>query len=88
MDRNLLAPCNVYCGNCAVYKKGKCLGCVEQSKKAEAEGKVFCDIYACAKDKKLAACSECVSYPCEKYDKGYLFSESFVKWIREKLKEP
>lgn len=87
MNVKLLAPCNVYCGNCAVYKKNKCLGCDEQSKKAKAEEKVFCDIYFCANDKKLAACSDCVSYPCEKYDKG-IFAESFVKWVKEKLKEP
>ena len=87
MDTSLLAPCNVYCGNCAIYKKGKCLGCAEESKKTEIKTKVFCDIYSCAKDKKLVTCSDCVSYPCEKYDKG-IFAESFIKWIREKLKEP
>ena len=87
MDTSLLSPCGVYCGNCAVYKKGKCLGCSEESKKAETTEKVFCDIYSCAKNKKLATCSDCDSYPCEKYDKG-IFAGSFVKWIREKLKEP
>ena len=87
MDRALLAPCNFYCGSCAVFKKGKCLGCVEESKTAEIKGKVFCEIFSCAKNKKLATCSECASYPCEKYDKG-IFAESFIKWVREKLKEP
>jgi hypothetical protein len=86
MDESLLTPCNVYCGSCAVYKKGRCLGCVEQSRKAAAQGKVFCDIYLCANGKGLAACSDCQAYPCEKYDNG-IFSESFIKWIREKLKE-
>jgi hypothetical protein len=86
MDISLLAPCNVYCGNCALYKKSKCLGCAEESKKAESAGKVFCDIYSCAKDKNLVTCSDCRDYPCEKYDKG-IFAESFIKWIREKLKE-
>jgi len=86
MDLRLLGPCNVYCGNCAVYKKGKCLGCKEESEKAGAIGKVFCDIYSCAADKKLSTCSDCTSYPCEKYDKG-IFAESFIKWIRDKLKE-
>ena len=51
MDTSLLAPCNVYCGNCAVYKKGKCLGCIEESKKTQIKTKVFCDIYSCAKNK-------------------------------------
>jgi len=82
----LLSPCNYYCGNCILYKKKKCFGCAKESEKASVEGKVFCDIYLCAKDKKLAACSDCESYPCEKYDKG-IFAESFIKWIREKLRE-
>ncbi len=86
MDLSLLSPCNVYCGNCVVYKKGKCLGCARESEEAGAKGKVFCDIYLCAKEKKLTACSDCESYPCEKYDKG-IFSEGFIKWVREKLKE-
>jgi len=86
MDTSLLAPCNVYCGNCAVHRKGKCLGCLGESKTAEINGKLFCNIYACAKSEELVTCSDCANYPCEKYDKG-IFAESFVKWLREKLKE-
>jgi hypothetical protein len=86
MDESLLAPCNVYCGSCAVYKKSRCLGCAEQSRKAAAQGKVFCDIYLCANGKGLAACSDCQDYPCKKYNSG-IFAESFIKWIKEKLKE-
>lgn len=89
MDTKLLSPCNYYCGNCIIFKKSKCLGCVEASEKALAEGRVFwvfCDIALCAKDKKLVTCSDCKSYPCEKYDDG-IFAESFIKWIRNKLTE-
>jgi len=70
MNENLLAPCNVYYGSYAVYKKGKCLGCAEESKKANARGKVFCNTYLCAEGKGLVTCSDCESYPCEKYDDG------------------
>jgi hypothetical protein len=87
MDTSLLAPCSVYCGYCGVYRKSKCQGCAEECKKDEAKGKAFCEIYSCAKSKEIVTCSDCESYPCEKYDKG-IFAESFVKWIREKLKEP
>jgi hypothetical protein len=87
LDKTLLGPCNYYCGNCIVFKKGKCPGCAEASEKAQAEGRVFCDISLCAKDKKLTTCSDCKNYPCEKYDNG-IFAESFIKWVREKLKEP
>lgn len=86
MNLALLAPCNYYCGNCILYKKNKCLGCLKETEKAKAQGKTFCDIYLCAKENKLITCSSCRSYPCEKYDKG-IFAESFIKWIREKLKE-
>jgi len=87
MDMTLLAPCNYYCGNCILYKKNKCLGCAKESEKSEAKREVFCETYLCAKNEKLITCSDCKSYPCEKYDKG-IFAESFIKWIREKLKEP
>lgn len=85
MDMSLLSPCNVYCGNCILFKKNKCLACARESEKRETEGKVFCDIYICAKDKKLTTCSDCQGYPCEKYDEG-IFAKSFIHWIREKLK--
>jgi len=86
MDMTLLAPCNYYCGNCILYKKNKCLGCEKETERARAEGKVLCDIYLCAKEKKLTTCSDCNEYSCEKYDKS-IFAKSFIKWIREKLKE-
>ena len=76
MDMRLLSSCNVYCGNCILYKKNKCLGCAKETAKRETEGKVFCDIYLCAKDKKLTTCSDCKDYPCEKYDKGILLKTS------------
>jgi hypothetical protein len=86
MNKILLVPCSIYCGSCAVYKRDRCLGCAKESRKAETLGKVFCDIYLCAKGKGLVACSDCQIYPCEKYDYG-IFAENFIKWIREKLKE-
>jgi len=86
MNVNWVSPCNIYCGNCAVHKKGKCSGCAEESRNAQAEGKVFCDIYLCAKEKNYVMCSDCKCYPCERYDKA-IFAESFIKWIREKLQE-
>ncbi len=87
MDPNLLSPCNYYCGNCIVHKKGKCLGCPKASEKAHAEGRVFCDIALCAKDTRTATCSDCRSYPCEKYSNS-IYAETFIKWIKDKLKEP
>ncbi len=86
MDKRLLGPCNYYCGSCIIYKKKKCLGCAEMTEKAKKEGKVFCNISLCARDKQLATCSNCADYPCKKYDDS-IFAESFAKWIRDKLRE-
>ncbi len=44
MDESLLAPCNVYCGNCSVYRRGVCLGCSVLGEKRDRVGWVFCDI--------------------------------------------
>ncbi len=86
MDMGLLSPCNVYCANCVIYKKSKCSGCKIESERRESEGKVFCDIFLCARDRRLVTCSDCASYPCEKHDKG-IFAESYIGWVREKLSE-
>lgn len=84
MESSLLSPCNFYCGNCAVFKRGKCLGCAKATEKAKTEGRVFCDVSVCARGIKLATCSDCKSYPCEKYDNS-IFAESFIEWIKERL---
>ena len=86
MDASLLAPCNIYCGNCVIYRKNKCLGCRRETEIAEARGKVFCDIFSCADSRQLVTCSDCATYLCEKYDES-IFAENFIKWMREKLKE-
>jgi hypothetical protein len=86
MEKRLLGPCNYYCGNCVVHRKRKCMGCADMSEKAKKEGRVFCDISLCARDKQLLTCSDCLEYPCQKYDDG-IFSASFIKWIRDKLKK-
>ena len=86
MDESLLAPCNVYCGNCAVDRKVGCLGCRVMGEKRDSEGKVFCDIYLCARDRAFVTCSDSSVYPCEKRDKG-IFAGSYIGWVREKLGE-
>ena len=85
LDKTLLGPCNYYCGNCAVFKNGKCLACAKATEKAEAEGRVFCNISLCVGSRNLVSYSDCKSYLCEKYDDG-IFAESFIKYIRGKLK--
>ena len=83
---SVISPCNYCCSNCVVYREQKCLGCIKQSQKTKAMGRVFCNISQCAIERNMATCSDCKDYPCEKYRNG-IYAESFIKWIKEKLKE-
>jgi hypothetical protein len=56
------------------------------SEKAKREGRVFCDISLCAGSKQQTICSDCSEFPCTKYDDS-TFAESFIKWIRDRIKE-
>ncbi len=85
MDISLLSPCNAYCGNCAVYKKGKCLGCKTMGEKRESEGKVFCIIYLCARDRNLTHAQTVHLIHAKNTTKES--SQRAIKWVREKLGE-
>lgn len=69
-DKNLVAPCGLYCGTCE-YLGEQCQGCGHQ------EGKPFwtvrmnvevCPLYGCCIDKKqLEHCGLCDELPCETF---------------------
>lgn len=84
-DKDLLGPCGLYCNYCLVYRQGKCEGCIRMSRQKARTGEVFCGIYACSREKGIEACCDCREFPCDRYGPGKdsIFSESFVKWIRE-----
>jgi len=89
VDTNLLGPCAMNCSYCLAYKKGACLGCRYQADKRAADGVLdWCPLLNCADRRGVRICSECKDYPCEKeYNpKNSMFSSSYMKYIREKIK--
>jgi hypothetical protein len=60
-EKNLVAPCGLYCGWCPFYVVGSkeftCKGCWSREK---------CEIRDCAKNKGLELCTFCEAFPCLK----------------------
>jgi hypothetical protein len=87
IDGKLLGPCMIYCGYCGVYRSGVCDGCGPMMAKRAKEGKVFCGLAACAKERKLVMCADCEDYPCDRFDEGQddaaLYSKEFVAYLRK-----
>ncbi len=62
MDKNMIAYCGTYCGDCEWKDKIGCKGC-----KANG-GNMFwgeCDKAKCCIEKGLAHCGECDKLPCQ-----------------------
>ncbi len=53
LDSELVAFCGLYCGTCFKYKKGKCPGCVQNTKAS------WCKIRTCNLEKGIKNCTEC-----------------------------
>jgi hypothetical protein len=62
----LVSYCGLYCGSCPSYKKGKCLGCIENEKAA------WCKVRRCNIQKGLTSCAECDEFAevndCKKFN--------------------
>ncbi len=70
-DRNLIAPCGLYCGECLGFQDGRCRGCLSRKGLCLKYTKI-CKIYSCCVDKKgLRICSKCKEFPCEKFTKFF-----------------
>ena len=52
-DTKLIAYCGLYCGACNAYLKGKCKGCIENTKAS------WCKIRKCCIEKSIKSCSDC-----------------------------
>ena len=65
-DKNLVAPCGIYCGACKSFKKGKCSGCNEHSRAAH------CKVRVCTASKGYNTCLECNDFEdvmqCSKFN--------------------
>jgi len=72
----LVSFCGLYCGNCNKFKKGKCVGCADNTKAT------WCKIRTCCLENSFKSCAEC-SDPgiqlCKKFNNpiGILFGVIF-----------
>ena len=78
-DKNLIAPCGLYCGECEGFQDGRCGGCISRKGLCLKYSKI-CKIYdCCVNEKNFRFCNECDGFPCTKfkffededYNKGY-----------------
>jgi hypothetical protein len=75
INKDLLAPCGLYCGICATryaYKNNderldiKCEGCLSNFRSPFCNA---CSIRRCAKKKIITGCHECKEFPCRRINK-------------------
>jgi hypothetical protein len=61
---NLVAPCGLYCGECAAFIDGRCGGC-RSNKGLSEEYRKYCKIYECSYNKNIRICLDCSEFPCK-----------------------
>lgn len=73
-DKNLIAYCGLYCGQCKKYLTKKCSGCRANAKLT------WCKIRACCMDNKYFSCADCTNFrtanDCKKFNN--IFSKFFA----------
>jgi len=66
-NKDLVAPCGLYCGECSAFQDGRCSGCISRKGLCLKYTKV-CRIYSCCIEKRgLRVCSQCKEFPCRKF---------------------
>lgn len=72
-DKNLVAFCGLYCGECKSYKKGKCPGCKKNEKAS------WCKVRKCCMENGILSCADCrvkaSATECKKFNN--IFSKIF-----------
>ncbi len=80
VNKNLIAPCGLYCGWCPFYvfkpKEYSCGGCWSRDK---------CRIRDCAVSRGLKLCTYCKDFPCDKLYKMYKNMDKFFDNVRKIL---
>ena len=73
-DKNLVAFCGLYCGECGAYKKGKCPGCQKNEKAS------WCQVRKCCMENGQLSCADCTVFAtaseCKKFNN--IFSKLFA----------
>ena len=68
MDRELIARCGAYCGDCEWREKMNCLGC------QMTNGTMFwgeCSVAKCSIEKGIEHCGLCSSLPCDTLQEAF-----------------
>jgi len=66
-NKNLIAPCGLYCGECSAFQSRECGGCISRKGLCLRYTKI-CKIYSCCVEKKgLRVCGQCDEFPCKKF---------------------
>ena len=66
-NKDLVAPCGLYCGECDAFQGGRCGGCISRKGLCLKYTKI-CKIYSCCVGKKgLRVCGQCKEFPCRKF---------------------
>jgi hypothetical protein len=77
-NKNLVAYCGLYCGECWAYKKGKCPGCQKNEKAS------WCKIRKCCQESGICSCADCQAFAntaeCKKFNN--IFSKFFALVFR------
>jgi hypothetical protein len=72
-DKNLVAYCGLYCGECGRYKSKKCPGCQKNEKAT------WCKVRKCCMENGKLSCAECQVFAtaseCKKFNN--IFSKLF-----------
>jgi hypothetical protein len=64
-DKNLIAYCGLYCGECGSYLKGRCPGCKDNIKAS------WCKVRQCNIENQYSSCADCGKVEleaCKKYN--------------------
>lgn len=63
-DKEYIAFCGLYCGECSRFRSGRCPGCRKNGKAT------WCKIRSCCKDNAFHTCAECGTdvHECKKYN--------------------
>ena len=90
-DKNLIAYCGLYCGECGKYKSGKCPGCQKNEKVS------WCTVRKCCIENGKVSCADCKVYvsasECKKFNNifsklfGFIFGydrQASINMIKEK----
>lgn len=77
-NKNLIAPCGLYCGECSGFQEERCGGCISRKGLCLKYTKI-CRIYSCADKKGIHFCCECKAFPCDKFTKFF----STPAWYNE-----